>query len=597
MRRDASQHPFRILDMACGSGSFLLGAYQYLLDHCQKWYADHTPDSHTKAVYKDPRKDHWRLTIEEKKRILTTHIFGVDIDPQAVEVSKLSLLLKVLEGETDQSLSLGLLPFSDRALPNLADNIKCGNSLIGSDYFAESLLPDAEELKRVNPFDWTTAFPDAMEAGGFDCIIGNPPWGAALSQSNLEYLRARHQRVVARMIDSYIYFTDKALSLVKDTCPVGYLVPATLLNQVDALPLRELLLNRGLSVLVNLGQGIFGKKVLNTSSIFVTSAGGDLLTLGDLTNTAAGEARSIALASVNQCSYSSWKATVAADPHQTFFTRDLGESFLLDRLRRRFRNVASAIDGTIQRGVSPDIAAAHVVPAHDASRLGLEPELLRPSVSGTQIKRYEPWKSDQFIIYTTRQTQISNYPSCHAHLSRYRSKNTCPEVAHKKHPWWALHRPRNPGIFAAPKLIGLTTTKTIELIYDARDGIFVTDAMYVFTPRSGIDAKVLMAVMQSRLFHFLYRVANMGEARIIPQIKASKLLPLPIPDLEQCSRLSELAEKMLTLHSALGTARTAAQRDIVNRNIEVTDETIDHLVYELYGLTTAEIATVEATRA
>ncbi|HUW31006.1 MAG TPA: N-6 DNA methylase, partial [Planctomycetota bacterium] len=168
--------PFRVLDMACGSGSFLIGAYQYLLDHCLKWHIEHTPENHTKSVYKDTRNGQWRLTIEEKKRLLTTHIFGVDIDPQAVEVSKLSLLLKVLEGETDQSLRMGLLPFSDRALPNLADNVRCGNSLIGPDYFAGRLINHADDMTRVNPFDWKQAFPDAMKDGGFDCVIGNPPY-------------------------------------------------------------------------------------------------------------------------------------------------------------------------------------------------------------------------------------------------------------------------------------------------------------------------------------------------------------------------------------------------------------------------------------
>lgn len=145
--------PFRILDMACGSGSFLLGAYRCLLEYCLDWYSKHKPESFKKAVYRDGRDGHWRLTIEERKRLLTTHIFGVDIDPQAVEVTKLSLLLKVLEGETDQSLSLSQLPFGDRALPNLADNIQRGNSLIGTDYFTGVLIVHPDELKRVNPFD------------------------------------------------------------------------------------------------------------------------------------------------------------------------------------------------------------------------------------------------------------------------------------------------------------------------------------------------------------------------------------------------------------------------------------------------------------
>ncbi len=171
--------PLRILDMACGSGSFLLGAYHYLLNYCLKWYAENGPEKYSKAVWQGNGQGAWRLTIGERKRILTTHIFGVDIDPQAVEVTKLSLLLKVLEGETDESLGRQTQRklFDDRALPNLDQNIKCGNSLIGTDYRGEPrLFTSGKELKSINPFDWNFAFPAAVKAGGFDCIIGNPPW-------------------------------------------------------------------------------------------------------------------------------------------------------------------------------------------------------------------------------------------------------------------------------------------------------------------------------------------------------------------------------------------------------------------------------------
>ena len=124
---------------------------------------EHNPEKHTQAVWQ--RGDEWRLTIAEKKRILTTHIFGVDIDRQAVEVTKLSLLLKVLEGESTETLQMALPSFQERALPNLDNNIKCGNSLIGPDYFTGQLLPDADELRRVNPFDWEHEFPEVDESG------------------------------------------------------------------------------------------------------------------------------------------------------------------------------------------------------------------------------------------------------------------------------------------------------------------------------------------------------------------------------------------------------------------------------------------------
>ena len=108
----------------------------------------------------------WRLTTAERKRILTTHIYGVDIDPQAVEVTKLSLLLKVLEGENEQTLGSQLRLFQERALPDLARNIKCGNSLIGPEFQdGEQLgLLDDEARYRINVFDWAVEFPEVFGA-------------------------------------------------------------------------------------------------------------------------------------------------------------------------------------------------------------------------------------------------------------------------------------------------------------------------------------------------------------------------------------------------------------------------------------------------
>lgn len=124
---------FRVVDPACGSGSFLIEAYQHLLDWYLDYYVANDPAhwARTKSprVFQDARRS-WRLTTTERKRILTEHIFGVDIDPQAVEVTKLSLLLKVLEGESGETIQQELRLFNERALPDLDENIKCGNSLV-----------------------------------------------------------------------------------------------------------------------------------------------------------------------------------------------------------------------------------------------------------------------------------------------------------------------------------------------------------------------------------------------------------------------------------------------------------------------------------
>lgn len=157
----------RILDPACGSGSFLIGAYQYLLDWHLDWYLSNDREKWLKGknppICEQMREGQriFRLTTEKRKEILKNNIFGVDIDRQAVEVSKLNLLLKVLEEENNPDL----FKHSQRALPDLGSNIKCGNSLIGSDFYngKENLFNNPEETWRINAFDWDREFPEIVK--------------------------------------------------------------------------------------------------------------------------------------------------------------------------------------------------------------------------------------------------------------------------------------------------------------------------------------------------------------------------------------------------------------------------------------------------
>ncbi|MGA2384699.1 MAG: N-6 DNA methylase [Gemmatimonadales bacterium] len=590
----------RIVDPACGSGSFLIVAYQRLLDWHRDWYVDDGPAKHRRVLYQGPGGA-WRLTTAEKRRILLNNVFGVDIDQQAVEVTKLSLLLKVLEGESQDTIDSQLRLLHERALPDLESNVLCGNSLVEPDFPESTQLEFLSEKRTLeeNAFDWTKGFASIMAEGGFDVIIGNPPWGASFDDAERDYLRRKYPRAVARMTDSYLYFIERSLQLTKPRGRVGFVVPSTLLNQVDARPVRERLLERGLSVLVNVGRGVFGPKVLNTSTVFVTDGTGARrqLLLGDVSALHPSE-RPPAMSQLEPTEWVSWRSTVEADTHRTFFTGSRAASALLQRLQSSFPALEELIDGEIQRGVTPDVVAAHVLTRSEAKRSGIERALLKPGISGSKIRRYSTCGSDQFVLYTSRDIDIRKFPKAEKHLAKYRVENTCPEVRERRHPWWMLHRPRNPSIFKSPKIIGLTTTKTIELVYDHDGDLYVTDAMYVFRPRSGVDPLVLMAVMQSKAFLFLYRAANEGESRVIPQVKASKLASLPVPALSskdlRVREVRELVNRLLELNEQLSRTRLEHEKTAFVRQIEAVEAGVDALANEMYGLDKTDVQMIES---
>ena len=250
-----------VLDPACGSGSFLIGAYRYLLNYHRDWYVKDGPEKHRKELF-HAASGEWRLTTQEKKRILLNNIYGVDIDSQAVEVTKLSLLLKVLEGESDETLKRQLSFVHERALPDLGQNIKCGNSLIGPDFFAGQLMPDEEEMRRVNPFDWKAEFPEIMKAGGFDAVVGNPPYVdiKGLPVADVKYVFEKYSASNNR-VNLFSAFLEKSHSLCKSPrFRLSMIVPTALLTQDSYRALRKKFLQTSrVATLARLPNESFGK--------------------------------------------------------------------------------------------------------------------------------------------------------------------------------------------------------------------------------------------------------------------------------------------------------------------------------------------------
>jgi len=555
---DKDKPPFRVLDMACGSGSFLLGAYQCLLDYCLKWYIEHRPETCKKAVYKDPRNGEWRLTIEEKKRILTTHVFGVDIDSQAVEVTKLSLLLKVLEGETDQSFSLSQLPFGDRALPNLADNIKRGNSLVGPHYFTGKLIADPDEMKRVNPFDWSQGFPDAMKAGGFDCVIGNPPYGMVGDEGVKSYYTSSYRTIEGRL-DNYALFIERGLLLSRPRALLGYIVPSPFLSNLFARQLRRFVKeNFAIQQITNFGMDVFRDPTVHSCIVVISNTPPkDMFVSVRKQVTSIAELKGPFDHQISQ-------GSLGASTNTTF---DLFINPLIQRI------LASTTKECLPLGDCCFI--------RQCIKTGDDEKLVK--TFDTPPK--EPWKP------TLRGRSINRYETREQRL-------------YVKYGPWLARNWKNITFYERSKIAVRETGKAIVATLDRENRYFLS-SLYAIYPKSDQGEhwlEYLLGIMNSRLAtYFVKALALELTQGAFTKMRTNQLGRLPLrmirlsdpSDKARHDQMVGLVTSMLGLHKQLAAAKSAAERGIIQRQSDATDAEIDRLVYDLYGLTADEIATVE----
>ena len=620
----------RILDPACGSGSFLLGAYQCLLDHHRQWYADNDPARHARRrqppVFRGAH-DEWMLTTGEKKRILLNNIHGVDIDRQAVEVTKLSLLLKVLEGENRETLARQLSLWHERALPDLSSNIKCGNSLVGPDYFASQLIPDEDEMRRVNPFDWRAEFPEAMKAGGFDCVIGNPPYIRIQTMkewapAEVEIYKQRYAAASKGNYDIYVVFVERALQLLNEHGRMGYILPHKFFQARYGQALRGLLAEgRHLSEIVHFGdQQVFAGATTYTCLLFLDKAGSKQFRHAKAHDLCAWRSDGKALEGkikASKVSDREWNFVVG--PGAPLIERLSAMPVKLqDVTSRIFQGLKTSADKIyIVHEIERKASRIKIYSRQRETEYWLEPDLLHPLIKGGDSKRYSLVRTCRLILFPyapqgsdralliPESTFRTAYPLTWAYLTDNRKHLENRERGKMRGAtWFGYTRNQALDVIPLPKIFTPDIAARSSFSLDETGDVFFTGGVaggYGIIVLPEHSREYVLALLNSRLLEWVLRRSATQmrggyfsyEARFIRNLPIRTINFDERADVARHDRMVALVERMLGLHEKLAAATLATDKQLYERQIAATDRQIDRLVYELYELTPEEIKIVE----
>jgi predicted type IV restriction endonuclease len=613
-KKPADVAKLKIVDPACGSGSFLLGAYQFLLSWHLQFYM---PDFEKQTAIAQNSKDYnekqrndalkernklpltptGNLTTALKKQILLNNIYGVDIDTQAVEVTKLSLLLKCMEGETGSSITAEMR-FGERILPTLENNIKSGNSLIDTDYYDGQI--DYGDKRKIKPFNWQKAFPEVFKIKkvtvaeqlkwhnkniikqaaaeeekanelikkmgsivnepdieyakkGFDIVIGNPPY---VMLQNLEtrevfdYALKKFQSAKYK-IDTYQLFIEASVKLLAQNGLLAFITPNTFLKNIHSEPLRKFMLDN-----VTIREFVlFNYSVFNAASVDTC--------VFTIENSAANK-----------------KSTITVKQADTIFlpytSALINQVNLIKNNKADFNLSISEADSELLNSlkeISDPLSiyckAYFGIQTHDRDKYVSITKLnknYRPVIDGANIHTYFLKESSEFVNYIPEAIKSGGSELV------YSKERIC------------------------IRQIGAVPVATIVSPY-----IFTLNTIYnvYLKDEVNIDLKFVLGLINSNLIRFFWRKMNSDEKKTFPKIKKEAILSIPIKKIKIQSEKSlhdeivKLVETMLQLQQQKQNITLPEQLQQLEQRIAYTDDKINEKVYALYGLSAEEIGVIE----
>lgn len=562
----------RFADIACGSGSFLIGVLDCLLDYHNKYYQLHADRAKRDGcLYKDGL---WVLSIKKKQDILRNNIYGVDIDSQAVEVTQLSLSLKMLEDETTATANEMQVLFHEKILPDMSKNIVCGNSLIGTDILSQKLF-STESERKLNPMDFGDAFKGIMQNGGFDAVVGNPPYvdseEMVKSSPDERVYCAENYQAAKGNWDLYCVFTERAISLLNHYGLFGYILPNKFLSAPYGEYLRNFCSNYSVREIIDYSSvSVFvsnGKKINVYPIILIVSNNGKHR---DGTYTKMVEDPTIRI---------SYKKGFKIKPNDLNWTRkfDLLEPIILKIGR---------VSGELSNYFNLE-SAATVSEAYEIKKLLKDQD----SDLFNNFQFVNTGTIDRYLnLWDITRTQYIKG----SYFKPVVNRNSLKKIY-----------PRRYDQAISEKLILAGMVTKLEAIYDSGNCLAGKSTVVVTKLNEKYSLKYLLGIMNSRLYSKLFRITNKHNAMAggFLNVNKNNLSSLPFKEidfknaleLEIYNRIVQLVDQLVDAKRQLLAVKTDKDKAYYERKCASLDSIIDVEVYKLYGLTEDEIRIVEAS--
>lgn len=610
----------KIADICCGSGNFLLSAFEYVVNFYINYLLEHDKENAVRRgdIYTLPGSTQFYLSYEIRRRILVKNIWGVDIDPLAVEVTKFSLLLKVLEGVSKEEVTAYTRTTRNHILPNLDLNIKNGNSLVGNNFavFNKNIYRYVELLYKIKMFDWDKEFD-----GKFDAIVGNPPYirvqnMVRYSPEEYAFYRSSNSGFVvgdAELLDKYQLFLEKGINLLKDDGYLGYIIPHKFMVTKSGIKLRKLLSdNKYVSSIVHFGSNQVFKNRSTYTAILLLSKGGkeefDIAFIDDLAKFLSDRKTNTTVYPADYISGRPW----------TFLNSKLVEqlSALGDKIEP-LKNLADIFVGLqtsadkiyIVKENKSDDNYLYFTDISGVERK-IEKAILRKSVYDTQMVKYEKIVANTFIIYPYKKNgnkvelfsveeMEKDYPFAYEYLLTYKEilgKRNMP--TRTEDTWYAYGRSQSIKRFLEGyHLIWPVLSLDANYVFD--------DEMISFTgggngPFYGLEMKIdteeSIFYVQALLNHWLSEEIVKSKASFFrggyyshgKQFVAE--LPIYRIDFKNPSErrlhdaIVEKVELMMELSAQKLSVSNQGEKDMLSRAVENIQDEINTIIDKMYGV-------------